>query len=82
MDVNSFSECNRPVSYIDKEKSKHFGTSRDPSEDARMSKRDHFSKLTITTERSNLPLAQGVGGQYNEMSREMLINELEIGKQQ
>ena len=47
-----------------------------------MSKRDHFSKLTITTERSNLPLAQGVGGQYNEMSREMLINELEIGKQQ
>jgi hypothetical protein len=79
VDVNSFSESKRQAKNKLQSSRKNV-TSRDQAENSNMSRRNHFSKLTITTERSH-SVHNVRDDPYRGVTKEMLINELEIIKQ-
>lgn len=78
VNIASFSESKRnPINKLSNKKKNH--TQRENLKcDAPLSRRDHFSRLTIPTERSNS--VSNTRGPYHGVSKEMLINELEIIK--
>ena len=79
IDVNSFSESKRMHKRLKSGRKNATERDNDALQEGSFSRRNHFSKLTITTERSHS--VHNARDPYSGVSKEMLINELEILKQ-